>query len=136
MAAACQRVAELRYHADERRIFYGDIYGNPDGDVNVVYLPPVGPIAWHRHQRQWDRLFLVSGVLRLRVGEDAKTIVEHILITHDPKRGVYYIPPNFWHGYEALAENTILLQFNGPGKWNGSDEERHAIDDEMPWTTP
>ena len=123
----------MRFHHDERRTFYGDIFGNPDGDINVVY-PQLGVfIGWHRHQKQDDRLFLVSGVLRLRVFETAPRAdgVESILAGQIDSLP-YFIPRNHWHGYEALANDTVMLQFNGPGKWDGSDEERLSIE-EMPW---
>jgi dTDP-4-dehydrorhamnose 3,5-epimerase-like enzyme len=136
MAAARLRTLNMRFHRDERRTFYGDIYSNPDGDTNVVYLEPHVPIAWHRHQRQADRLFLIRGILQVRCFTDswATDGVVHILIHTGQPRDVLHIPPNTWHGYEALVEGTIVLQFNGPGKWTGDDEERHPIDDEMPWT--
>ncbi len=125
----------MRYHRDERRTFHGDIFANPDGDTNLVYLEPNIPIAWHRHQRQADRLFLVKGVLRVRCWTDDPLIdgVEHILVNTRGAREVLHIPANVWHGYCALVEDTILLQFNGPGKYTGEDEERKSLD-EVPWT--
>lgn len=92
------------------------------------------PIAWHRHQRQTDHLFLVQGILRLRVfRDDPRTDgVEHILVNTRGLRDVVAIPPNHWHGYEALIEGTILVQYNNPGKWDGSDEERRPLAD-VPW---
>lgn len=124
----------MRYDADDRREFYGDIFATPDGDINVVYLEPHVPIAWHRHQKQSDRLFLIQGILRLRVFDTDPTIdgVEQILVNTRAKRAVVHIPPNLWHGYEALIGGTILLQFNGPGKWDGSDEERKGTE-EVAW---
>ena len=125
----------MRYHADERRAFYGDIFANHDGDTNLVYLNPHIPIAWHRHQKQSDRLFLVSGILRVRIWETNPRVdgVEHLLVDTPGARDVLYIPAGWWHGYESLAPHTVVLQFNGPGKWdNGKDEERLSLDQE-PW---
>ena len=134
MAAPRFGAVVVRYHADERRRFYGDVFSNPDGDTNVVYLTPGVPIAWHRHQRQADRLFVISGVLRVRVFTiDYETDgVEHLL-SNTKAREVLHIPAGLWHGYEALTDNTVVLQFNGPGKYDGSDEERLSLD-EVPWT--
>lgn len=124
----------MRYHADERRRFYGDLFSNPDGDINVVYLAPHIPIGWHRHQKQSDRIFLIQGVLRIRVwADDALSYIEHILVAVPGERQVIHIPNDTWHGYEAITDDTILLQFNGPGKWDGSDEERKSFE-EVPWT--
>jgi dTDP-4-dehydrorhamnose 3,5-epimerase-like enzyme len=130
----------MRYHEDERRRFYGDIFdhwnGDLKGDINVVYLNECGPIAWHRHMQQDDRLFLVSGALRVRMFLDhaPKDRTEHILVAIHGERKVLTIPRFWWHGYEALVPDTIILQFNGPTKWDGADEARHPIDDEFPWT--
>jgi len=135
MAAARLRFACVRFHRDARRVFYGDLFANPDGDINVVYLEPHVPIAWHRHQRQSDRLFLVKGILRVRCFTDSWQTdgVEHILVHTGKARDVLHIPPNTWHGYESLLDDTIVLQCNGPGKWDGSDEERLSLED-VPWT--
>lgn len=117
----------MRHHADGRREFWGDIFELPNGDLNVVKLKPHVPIAWHRHQRQTDRLFLVSGKLRVGIVGDAPeffTLMPGQTLT---------IPQNRFHGYEAIGRNTVVVQFNGPGKYDGSDEERHPIDAEMPW---
>ena|ERR1051326_5810784 len=133
MAPARQWPALVRHHADHRRAFYGDVFGNPDGDTNVVYLTPHIPVAWHRHQRQHDRLFLISGALRVRVFETKpREGVEHILVAMPGERSVLYIPENHWHGYEALTDDTVVLQFNGPAKYDGSDEERLPLAD-VPW---
>ena len=124
----------MRYHADERRRFWGDIFRCPLGDINVVRPAKGVFIGWHRHQRQDDRLFLIQGVLRLRVFETHPVVdgKEWILVDFENDPFVHWIPRNRWHGYEALADDTILLQFNGPYKWDGTDEER-ATTEEFPW---
>jgi len=120
----------MRTHRDERRLFYGDIFDTPFGDINIVALARHVPIAWHRHQRQDDNLFLVSGRLRVQIIDDAGARVAWVLSSKN--RGSLKIGRGSWHGYEALTSNTIVLQFNAPGKWDGSDEERMSLD-EMPW---
>ena len=120
----------MRYHSDKRRTGYYDIFPNGDGDINLVHLEPFVPIAWHRHQKQTDQIFVINGVLRVKVFSRG----ERILTARPGDQEVYLIPSGAWHGYEALCDDTLILQFNGPSKWDGSDEERHPIDDEMPWT--
>lgn len=123
----------MRFHQDHRRTFYGDIFETPQGDVNVVYLTPHVPIAWHRHQHQDDHLWLVSGVLRVQAFRDGlEDRIEHIMVALPGARRVIEVSAGEWHGYEALEPNTVVLQFNGPGKWSGEDEERHPIED-APW---
>lgn len=123
----------MRFHQDHRRTFYGDIFDTPTGDVNVVYLTPHVPIAWHRHQHQDDHLWLVQGALRIRCFRDSpEDGVDHTMVTLPGARRVIVIPRGEWHGYEALMRETIVLQFNGPGKYSPEDEERHPIGDD-PW---
>lgn len=124
----------MRHHEDERREFYGDLFSLLHGDLNVVkFHHRRRPIAWHRHQHQTDRIFVAQGTLRVGIiGETREFVVV-------PMGGTITIPPNHWHGYESIGRCTIIVQFNGPGKYDGSDEERHPINEEMPWangTTP
>ena len=123
----------MRFHQDSRRTFYRDLFDTPNGDVNVVYLTPHVPIAWHRHQKQDDHLWLISGMLRVRCfSAETGERIEHVMLTRPGARKVIVIPRGWWHGYEALATNTVVLQFNGPGKWTGDDEERLELTKE-PW---
>ena len=123
----------MRFHRDSRRTFYGDIFDTPNGDVNVVYLTPHVPIAWHRHQRQDDHLWLISGMLRVRCfSVETGERIEHVMVALPGARKVVVIPRGWWHGYCALALGTVVLQFNGPGKWDGNDEERLDLTKE-PW---
>ena len=123
----------MRFHQDHRRAFYGDIFEMPNGDVNVVYLTPHVPIAWHRHQHQDDHLWLISGMLRVRTFHEFRADgIEHTMLALPGARRVITIPRGEWHGYESLGRNTVILQFNGPGKWTGGDEERLSLA-ECPW---
>lgn len=121
----------MRVHADDRRAFWGDLFGNPDGDVNVVKLKRHVVIAWHRHQHQTDRLFCVSGKVRVGLHSDSWGAVYHEFRTLREGDTVT-IPPGCHHGYEGLTKDATLVQFNSP-KYNELDEGRHEIDAEMPW---
>jgi len=134
MATARVGVTRLvHYHHDYRRVFWGDIFPMKEGDINLVAPRQNVFIGWHRHQHQDDSIFVISGVLRVRVFETTPAIdgVEWILANIKGQLPIL-IPRNRWHGYEALTDDTMVLQFNGPGKWDGSDEERLEVA-EMPW---
>lgn len=133
MAAARLGALGMRHHVDDRREFWGDIFGLTEGDINVVRPKKGVFIGWHRHQRQDDHIFLISGALLVRMFEtnplyDGVELVRHESAT----RALVLIPRHCWHGYEALSDDTCILQFNGPGKWDGNDEER-LDPKEMPW---
>lgn len=110
-------------------MFWGDVFGLPNGDVNVVHLKPGVIIAWHRHQKQDDHIFVVDGsVLVQAISQDG---VREQWYLSRPDDRIAVIPRNHWHGYSTPGGATIL-QFNGPGKWTGEDEERASLTD-IPW---
>lgn len=123
----------MRYHEDARRRFWGDLFATDFGDINVVQLHPGVVIAWHRHQFQDDRLFVVYGQVHIQAIEENGQ--RHGWYLDAPKAFPVLIKRGWWHGYSS-REGATLVQFNGPGKWSeiNSDEERHPIDDTMPWT--
>lgn len=121
----------MRFHTDTRRTFWGDIFDTPFGDINAVQLHPGVVMAWHRHQHQDDHLFILYGDALIRAIDP--TGVLHYWDFKAPLGEPILIPRRWWHGYTS-RQGATLIQFNGPGKWDGSDEERHPIDDEMPWT--
>ena len=122
----------MRFHEDARRKFWGDIFATDQGDINIVRPKKGVFIGWHRHQHQDDRIFLVQGILRLRVFEtDPADGREWILVDTDDRLPLW-VGRKKWHGYTALTDDTIILQFNGPGKWSGEDEERKDPK-EVPW---
>lgn len=121
----------MRFHEDDRRIFYGDIFGLPNGDVNLVRLKPGITIAWHRHQKQDDHIFLVSGQLLVQAIDPSGKRFQWYL--NQPDDRVVTIPRNWWHGY-STHDGATILSFNGPGKWTGDDEERRPVEENWSWT--
>lgn len=119
----------MRYHEDSRRRFWGDLFTTDFGDINVVQLHPGVAIAWHRHAHQDDRLFVVYGQVCVQAIDDEGT--RHRWDLDAPKALPIWIQRGWWHGYSS-REGATLVQFNGPGKWDGTDEERHPIG-EAPW---
>lgn len=119
----------VRYHEDSRRRFWGDLFATEFGDINVVQLHPGVTIGWHRHAHQDDRLFVVYGRIRVQAIDDEGT--RHRWDLDAPTAQAVWIKRGWWHGYSS-PEGATIVQFNGPGKWDGTDEERHPIG-EAPW---
>ena len=115
----------------------GDIFGFEHGDINAVELFTGTAIAWHRHQFQDDRIVLLRGDLLVQAidREDIRHRWELEMVEDQLAELAQpvFIPRGWWHGYSTVAGATIL-SFNGPKKWDGSDEERRPIDETMPWT--
>jgi len=123
----------MRHHVDVRREFWGNVFPScREGDINLVRPTQNVFIGWHRHQRQDDRLFLVNGVLRLRIFTNSPADGVEWILVETPDRAAIVVPRNTWHGYEALTDDTVVMQFNSPGKWDGTDEERLDLE-AMPW---
>ena len=118
----------MRKHVDDRRLFFGDVFGNTDGDLNIVTLFAGGPpCAWHRHESQTDQYFCVRGVVKVgwldRQGNGGFTT----LCRESP--GPITIEPGLWHGYQVIgSDDAVIVQWNNR-KWDGTDEERKSVED-------
>ena len=118
----------MRYHADERRRFWGDLFATEQYDINAVQLHPGVVIAWHRHQQQDDKIFLLYGELHLQaIDLEGERHHWHLRNLMEP----VFIPRGWWHGYQS-PQGATLIQMNGPRKYDGSDEERMSLD-VTPW---
>ena len=119
----------MRVHTDARRRFVGDIFGTEHGDFNAVTLYPGVVVAWHRHRFQDDRIYALQGDLTIKAIDPEG--MRHEWNLDGPDSLPIFIPRGWWHGYKSESGATVL-SFNGPAKWNGTDEERLSLD-EMPW---
>ena len=111
----------MRVHGDDRRLFYGDLFDTPHGDVNVCRVYPGNISGWHRHQYQTDRFFVVTGKLKFGLRHDSGT-EWFCLDAHHP--AVLVIPPGTWHGYANLWSDDAIYVMWADQKYTGADEER------------
>lgn len=119
----------MRYHLDGRRQFIGDVFGTEVGDFNAVTLFPGVTIAWHRHHHQDDKVYVLYGSATVQAIDPEGQ--RHRWDVDAPHGHPIFLPRGWWHGYSS-PEGATILQFNGPRKWDGTDEERHPIG-EAPW---
>lgn len=121
----------MRFHWDERRTFWGDLFATEQYDINAVQLHPGVVIAWHRHQHQDDKIFVLYGKVSIRAIDLEG--VQHRWDVDAPNAKPVFIPRGWWHGYSS-REGATLIQMNGPRKYDGSDEERMSLD-VTPWNS-
>ena len=113
---------------DDRRTAFFDIFTDATpGQVNIVRLRRGVICGWHRHQKQTDHYFCVSGVVKVGMmteSEEGGAVFFGVLDAHHPIP--LAIAPDTWHGYTALTEEAVLLQYLDR-KFDASDEERKSV---------
>ena len=116
----------MRVHVDDRRLFYGDVFGTTDGDVNIVTLFAGGPVCgWHRHESQDDMFFVVRGIVKVGWIDRAGNGGFVTLCRESP--GPITIEAGKWHGYVCLgAEDAVIVQWLNR-KYDPTDEERKSV---------
>jgi len=108
---------------DGRRLGLFDIFADATpGQVNLVRLHAGQRCGWHRHQRQTDRYFCVSGVVTVGITDPEGICTWTTLHAYVPL--VIVVPPNHWHGYASVGGEAVVLQYLNQ-KYNPDDEERH-----------
>lgn len=88
--------------------------------------------GWHYHDKQWDHICCVYGMIKLAVydeREGSKTkgeINEFHLGVH--KARVVVLPPGVWHGWKAtsLEEAIVINTVSEP--FNKTKPDEHRID--------
>jgi dTDP-4-dehydrorhamnose 3,5-epimerase len=119
----------MNISSDDRRLAFFNLFDVTPGQVNIVRLYPGSICAWHRHQKQTDYYFCVAGVVK--VGMVDTSIPTSPLVSawetldaHLPR--ILTVPPGIWHGYTAIGDEAVLLQYLDR-KFDPSDEERCSV---------
>jgi len=100
-------------HVDDRGFLY-QIYGNYEDKfppVKRVYF--VGNFSkgiirgFHKHKEEWKSYFVSSGSAKFVVVDEDNKISVYILGSRNP--AVLIVPPEHFHGWISLEENTTLI---------------------------
>jgi quercetin dioxygenase-like cupin family protein len=118
----------VRYHEDERRQAYCDLFDTP-GDVNLFVVKPGRRTCWHRHRWQTDEFRVIRGTLLMQRSRGGNDRVAHTL---DNPRQRLTVFPGEWHGYENIGTEDAYLLMYLSRNYDPTDEERMS-EDEMPW---
>lgn len=89
------------------------------GQVNFTHNHKGTIRAFHRHQKQTDYWFCCYG--------EARVILDGV--SHYMSQGDYIeIPPNTWHGLEAITDFGLLYYVTEKFDKDNPDEERAPFD--------
>jgi len=110
-----------------------DIIGGPVVQVHVTTTLPGRVRAWGLHQCSTDRLFVVSGLVKIVVFDgrlDSPTygyVNEFSVSEKNP--GLLIVPPNLYHGWKNIGTSEAVI-INMPSSMYNY-EEPDALD--LPW---
>jgi len=103
----------LECYIDDRGFLY-QIYGQYKDvfpELKRVYV--VGNFSkgiirgFHKHLYEWKGYFVVLGSAKFVTIDENKNIGTYILSIRKP--AVLIVPPNYYHGWVSLEDNTILI---------------------------
>jgi len=112
------------------------------GQVYVSKLRKGVIKAWHKHKKQTDYFFVVSGTSKIGLydgREDSPTYKQYqtVVLGDDGEQALLSIPPGVWHGQTSLSDYTLLLNLpTEPYNRQHPDEIRAAVEDfDDVWST-
>jgi dTDP-4-dehydrorhamnose 3,5-epimerase len=110
-----------------------DIIGGPVVQVHVTTTFPYRMRAWGLHQRSTDRLFVVSGLVKIVVFDgrlDSPTYgcVNEFSVS-DKNPGLLVVPPNLYHGWKNIGTTEAVIINMPTSMYNY--EAPDALD--LPW---
>lgn len=114
------RIQDLSWYDDQRgglsvllRNDQEALFGERFGQAYVTTVMPGVVKAWHRHERQWDRMVGLAGrtllvlldgrpdsATRGAVVECALSVRQHQLVL---------IPPGVWHGFKCIGDRESMV---------------------------
>jgi len=104
---------------DYRGKSWYDIFPLSEGQINFTHNYKGTIRAFHRHQKQTDYWFCAYGEARVIIEGESTYLSQGDLIV---------IPPNKWHGLEALTDFGLLYWTTEKFNEGSPDEERAPFD--------
>ena len=129
-------VKNLIIHSDERGRLM-EILRNDDpifkkfGQMYMSTTLPDVVKGWHYHEKQWDHVCCVFGMIKLVAYDERETetkgeINEFCIGMYTPK--VILIPPGVWHGWKCISLEEALVVNTVTELFNSSKPDEHRID--------
>jgi dTDP-4-dehydrorhamnose 3,5-epimerase len=110
-----------------------DVIGGPVVQVHVTTTLPGRIRAWGLHQRSTDRLFVVSGLVKIvvfdgRLDSPTRGYVNEFSVS-EKNPGLLVVPPNLYHGWKNIGTSEAVVINMPTSMYNY--EEPDALD--LPW---
>lgn len=133
------KVIRLNRHADDRG-YLVEILRNDDeyyqgfGQAYISFLRSGCIKAWHKHVKQTDHFYVVSGTSKIglyddREGSPTTGQYQTVTLGTDGLNALLTIPPMVWHGQMSLSPETYLLNMpTEPYNANEPDEIRAPVE--------
>ena len=85
----------------------------PLGQVYVTTLYPGVVKAWHKHERQWDRMTCLRGRVLLGLVDDRPDSPTHgesmSIVLGDRNFSLVQFPPGIWHGLKNIGTEEAMV---------------------------
>lgn len=126
------RLMEMVRADDENFVQFGQVY------MTTAYPGVVK--GWHYHEKQYDNMVVVSGMMKIVLYDrrpDSKThgeVNEFFAGQHNPLR--ITIPPGVCHGFKCISteEAMVINTVSEPYNYAKPDEFRiHPYDNDIPY---
>ncbi len=112
------KIVPLKRRADDRG-YLVEILRNDDdhyiqfGQIYISYLRKGIIKAWHKHERQTDYFYVISGTSKIGLYDDRKEsptngVYQTAVLGEHGEDSLLIIPPMVWHGQMSLSEFTYL----------------------------
>ena len=113
----------MKYNEDDRAQRLLDIFPLTNGQINVSYVNSTKHIvAWHMHKKQTDYWICLKGSFKIGLVQPPySNVIWEFLSDKYPR--MLTIPPETYHGYQALEPGSILLYYLDH-KYDPTDELR------------
>ena len=90
-----------------------DEIGGPVVQVHITTTLPGRIRAWGLHQRSTDRLFVVSGLVKIAVFDGRLDSPSHGRVNEftlsEKNPGLLVIPPNLYHGWKNIGTSEAVI---------------------------
>ena len=134
----CPQVVHLEVHEDDRGFLTELLREDwgvfpPIKQVYVVCSPLRYTVrAWHKHDKLWDAFCIIRGRARFyccKRNEDGTFTKPAEFILSDKLRSVLIVPPRYFHGWQSLSDNCVLVSIASECyDRDNPDEERIPYD--------